>query len=101
VAVNRPAERDLLLARLDGQRHHVLAQLEGLSDEHLRRPVLALRSTTHRSSRKRGGLPTRADPTGTVSEGPVCGLVACRPGHLSASAVARFSVWAPRQTWDA
>lgn len=33
-------ERDLLLDRLDGQRHHVLAQLEGLSDEQLRRPVL-------------------------------------------------------------
>jgi uncharacterized damage-inducible protein DinB len=30
----------LLLARLDGQRHHVLAQLEGLSDEQLRQPVL-------------------------------------------------------------
>lgn len=34
------AERALLLGRLAGQRSHVLAQLEGLSDEHLRRPVL-------------------------------------------------------------
>jgi uncharacterized damage-inducible protein DinB len=33
-------ERDLLLDRLSGQRQHVLAQLEGLSDEQLRRPVL-------------------------------------------------------------
>ena len=30
----------MLLARLDGQRRHVLTQLEGLSDEQLRRPVL-------------------------------------------------------------
>lgn len=34
------AERDLLLRRLDGQRRHVLEQLDGLSDEQLRRPVL-------------------------------------------------------------
>lgn len=34
------AERDLLLGRLDGQRRHVLEQLDGLSDEQLRRPVL-------------------------------------------------------------
>src|SRR3954464_5068175 len=34
------AERDLLLDRLDGQRQHVLTQLEGLSDEQLRQPVL-------------------------------------------------------------
>src|SRR4051794_14622131 len=30
----------MLLARLDGQRRHVLSQLEGLSDEQLRQPVL-------------------------------------------------------------
>jgi len=40
VANHRTAERDLLLDRLDGQRRHVLIQLEGLSDEQLRRPVL-------------------------------------------------------------
>jgi hypothetical protein len=40
VAPPPAAERDLLLQRLDGQRHHVLAQVEGLSDEQLRRPVL-------------------------------------------------------------
>ena len=34
------AERALLLGRLDGQRHHVISQLEGLSDDQLRRPVL-------------------------------------------------------------
>jgi hypothetical protein len=34
------AERTLLLRRLDGQRQHVLSQLEGLTDEQLRRPVL-------------------------------------------------------------
>ena len=33
-------ERDLLLDRLTGQRQHVLTQLEGLSDEQLRRAVL-------------------------------------------------------------
>src|SRR3954469_12666694 len=33
-------ERELLLARLADQRGHVLSQLEGLSDEQLRRPVL-------------------------------------------------------------
>ncbi len=35
-----PAERALLLSRLAAQRRHVLAQLEGLGDEQLRRPVL-------------------------------------------------------------
>ncbi|GAA2039380.1 DinB family protein [Terrabacter terrae] len=34
------AERAVLLSRLSGQRAHVLKQLEGLSDEQLRRPVL-------------------------------------------------------------
>lgn len=34
------AERAVLLSRLAGQRAHVLAQLEGLSDEQLRRSVL-------------------------------------------------------------
>ena len=33
-------ERDVLLGRLRGVRQHVLAQLEGLDDEQLRRPVL-------------------------------------------------------------
>lgn len=33
-------ERALLLSRLAGQRRHVLAQLEGLTEEQLRRPVL-------------------------------------------------------------
>lgn len=33
-------ERDLLLGRLAGQRRHVLAQVEGLSDAQLRQPVL-------------------------------------------------------------
>jgi Protein of unknown function (DUF664) len=40
VPADDTAERALLLRRLAGQRHHVLSQLEGLSDEHLRRPVL-------------------------------------------------------------
>jgi hypothetical protein len=40
VANHGTTERDLLLDRLDGQRRHVLTQLEGLSDEQLRRPVL-------------------------------------------------------------
>jgi hypothetical protein len=40
VAIHATAERDLLLDRLDGQRHHVIAQLEGLSDEQVRQPVL-------------------------------------------------------------
>ena len=35
-----PSERAALLSRLTAQREHVLAQLEGLSDEQLRRPVL-------------------------------------------------------------
>jgi hypothetical protein len=40
VAIDATAERDLLLDRLNDQRRHVLMQLEGLSDEQLRRPVL-------------------------------------------------------------
>jgi hypothetical protein len=40
VAIDPGADRDLLLDRLDGQRQHVLTQLEGLSDEQLRQPVL-------------------------------------------------------------
>jgi hypothetical protein len=36
----RISQRALLLSRLTGQREHVLAQLEGLTDEQLRRPVL-------------------------------------------------------------
>lgn len=39
-AADRPEERDPLLARLGAQRRHVLAQVEGLDDEQLRRPVL-------------------------------------------------------------
>ncbi|MCW3159092.1 DinB family protein [Micropruina sonneratiae] len=35
-----PDERNLLLGRLRGERRHVLAQLEGLSEEQLRSPVL-------------------------------------------------------------
>ncbi|MFW5468644.1 DUF664 domain-containing protein [Knoellia sp. CPCC 206435] len=35
-----PTERDTLLAALAGARRHVLAQLDGLDDEALRRPVL-------------------------------------------------------------
>jgi hypothetical protein len=34
------AERALLLGRLTGQRQHVASQLQGLTDEQLRRPVL-------------------------------------------------------------
>jgi hypothetical protein len=34
------SERDLLLRQLDGQRRHVLDQIEGLSDRQLRQPVL-------------------------------------------------------------
>lgn len=34
------SHRAMLLSRLTGQREHVLAQLEALSDEQLRRPVL-------------------------------------------------------------
>ena len=33
-------EKDLLLSRLTGQRRHVLAQVSGLDEEQLRRPVL-------------------------------------------------------------
>ena len=40
MAIHATAERDLLLNRLDGQRHHVLTQLEGLSDKQLRQAVL-------------------------------------------------------------
>jgi hypothetical protein len=36
----RISQRALLLSRLTVQRQHVLAQLEGLTDEQLRRPVL-------------------------------------------------------------
>jgi Protein of unknown function (DUF664) len=43
VVIDDTAERALLLDRLDGQRNHVLTQLEGLSDEQLRRPVLPSR----------------------------------------------------------
>src|SRR4249919_2717040 len=39
-AAESSPERGVLLSRLAGQRAHVLAQLEGLSDEQLRRPVL-------------------------------------------------------------
>ena len=38
--VDDSAERTLLLSRLTGQRHHVISQLDGLTDEQLRRPVL-------------------------------------------------------------
>jgi hypothetical protein len=38
--ITRLSERELLLDRLADQRRHVLTQLEGLSDEQLRRPVL-------------------------------------------------------------
>jgi uncharacterized damage-inducible protein DinB len=37
---DRPAERDAILTRLTAQRRHVLAQLDGLDDEQLRRAVL-------------------------------------------------------------
>lgn len=40
MTVSETAERAVLLTRLAGQRRHVLAQLEGLSDEQLRKPVL-------------------------------------------------------------
>jgi len=40
VPVDRASERVLLLGRLTDQRHHVISQLEGLTDEQLRRPVL-------------------------------------------------------------
>jgi len=40
VADRQTAERELLLDRLADQRRHVLTQLEGLSEEQLRRPVL-------------------------------------------------------------
>jgi hypothetical protein len=40
VTTDTSPERELLLSRLAGQRRHVLTQLEGLSDEQLRRPVL-------------------------------------------------------------
>ena len=38
--IDDSAERALLLGRLTDQRHHVISQLEGLSDEQLRRRVL-------------------------------------------------------------
>jgi hypothetical protein len=38
--VDDSAERALLLRLLTGQRQHVLSQLEGLTDDQLRRPVL-------------------------------------------------------------
>jgi hypothetical protein len=40
VALDDTAERSLLLGRLAGLRRHVVSQLDGLSDEQLRRPVL-------------------------------------------------------------
>ena len=38
--LERDAERDLLLRRLNGQRQHILEQVDGLTDEQLRTPVL-------------------------------------------------------------
>lgn len=40
IAAMANRERDSLIAALDGARSHVLAQLEGLTDADLRRPVL-------------------------------------------------------------
>jgi hypothetical protein len=40
VSVEESAERALLLGRLAGQRRHVITQLEGLTDDQLRRPML-------------------------------------------------------------
>jgi len=40
VPLDDTPERSLLLRRLTGQRRHVISQLDGLSDEQLRRPVL-------------------------------------------------------------
>ncbi len=40
MTVRESPERHVLLDRLTGQRLHVLTQLEGLSEEQLRRPVL-------------------------------------------------------------
>jgi hypothetical protein len=40
VPIHAGAEQDLLLDRLGGQRQHVLGQLEDLSEEQLRQPVL-------------------------------------------------------------
>jgi hypothetical protein len=40
VSYDESPERGVLLDRLAGQRRHVLTQLEGLSEEQLRRPVL-------------------------------------------------------------
>lgn len=40
MTIDTGRERELLLDRLNGQRRHVLTQLEGLSDEQLREPVL-------------------------------------------------------------
>lgn len=39
--IEESAERGLLRRRLAGQREHVLSQVEGLSEEQLRRPVSA------------------------------------------------------------
>ena len=38
--LERDAERDLLLRRLTGHRQHILEQVDGLTDELLRTPVL-------------------------------------------------------------
>lgn len=40
MTIEESREREVLLSRLAGQRRHVLTQLDGLSDEQLRRPVL-------------------------------------------------------------
>jgi hypothetical protein len=40
VTVRESPEREVLLDRLAGQRRHVLTQLDGLSEDQLRRPVL-------------------------------------------------------------
>jgi hypothetical protein len=40
VTIDMSPERSVLLGRLADQRRHVLTQLEGLSDQQLRRPVL-------------------------------------------------------------
>jgi uncharacterized damage-inducible protein DinB len=40
MAAGYGSEKDLLVAKLDAQREHILGALEGLSDEQLRRPVL-------------------------------------------------------------
>jgi hypothetical protein len=40
VTIDESADQTVVVRRLDGQRRQVLAQLDGLSDEQLRRPVL-------------------------------------------------------------